>query len=118
MNKNSVLVRVNPFSSVAKMNFTERVKQVIKSIPPGKVSTYGQVAMLAGNYRAARQVAWVLHSCSESDGLPWHRVINRQGRISLPPGEGYEAQYGLLQSEGVEFSQDGRVDLYRFLWNP
>lgn len=100
------------------MNFTQTVKKIIKSIPSGKVSTYGQVAMLAGNYRAARQVAWVLHSSSDADPLPWHRVINRQGRISLPPGEGYEEQRALLETEGIEFGEDGQIDLNRFLWTP
>ncbi|MCP4219502.1 MAG: MGMT family protein [bacterium] len=99
-------------------NFTDRIKAVIKAIPAGKVGTYGQVASMAGNHRAARQVSWVLHSSSEKDNLPWQRVINRNGQISLPPGEGYHLQKQLLNSEGVVFDTNDRIDLKRFLWNP
>ena len=100
------------------VSFTDRVKLVIKSIPPGKVATYGQVAMLAGNYRGARQVAWVLHSSSKKDGLPWQRVINSKGEISLPKGGCFEEQKALLQNEGVRFDNRNRIDLKVFLWNP
>jgi methylated-DNA-protein-cysteine methyltransferase-like protein len=100
------------------LSFTECVKQVIKRIPYGSVATYGQVAMLAGNYRAARQVVWVLHSSSDKEGLPWHRVINKRGRISLGRGDGYEEQKRLLEAEGVEFSDDDRIDLSYYLWQP
>ncbi|MCP4148652.1 MAG: MGMT family protein [bacterium] len=98
--------------------FSSRVKDVIKSIPVGNVATYGQVASIAGNYRAARQVAWVLHSSSEKDNLPWHRVINRKGEISLPPGDGFETQKELLQKEGVVFDEKNRINLENFLWKP
>jgi methylated-DNA-protein-cysteine methyltransferase-like protein len=91
--------------------FYDRVRLLIKSIPNGRVSTYGQIAAYAGNRRAARQVAWVLHSCSSSDGLPWHRVINRKGKISLKRGYGYELQKTLLESEGIKFDKEDRVDL-------
>lgn len=99
-------------------SFSRRVKDVIKCIPYGKVATYGQVASVAGNYRAARQVAWILHSSSGKDNLPWHRVINRKGEISLQPGCGFEKQKQLLEKEGVTFDRRGRIDLERFLWNP
>jgi methylated-DNA-protein-cysteine methyltransferase-like protein len=95
--------------------FTERIKQIIKQIPYGKVATYGQIAFMAGNHGAARQVAWVLHSCSEKDNLPWHRVINREGKISLRPGEGYEEQRQLLENEGVVFDENGCIDLEQFM---
>jgi len=98
--------------------FLSRVKNVIKHIPEGKVATYGQIASIAGNYRAARQVAWILHSASEKDNLPWHRVINRKGEISLKPGSGFEKQKQLLLNEGVVFDKENRVNLERFLWNP
>jgi methylated-DNA-protein-cysteine methyltransferase-like protein len=99
-------------------SFSRRVKDVIKCIPYGNVATYGQVASVAGNYRAARQVAWILHSSSEKDNLPWHRVINRKGEISLQPGCGFEKQKQLLEKEGVTFDRRGRIDLEHFLWNP
>ena len=63
------------------MEFEDRVKDVIKSIPRGKVATYAQVAALAGNHQAARQVVRVLHTSSAKDRLPWHRVINSRGGI-------------------------------------
>lgn len=94
--------------------FTERVIGVIKAIPEGSVATYGGVAAMAGNNRAARTVVWVLSSSSKREGLPWHRVINSKGEISLPRGAGYEVQRELLESEGVEFDLKGRVDLKRY----
>ena len=97
--------------------FTDRALEIIRNIPPGRVLTYGAVAALAGNRRAARQVARVLHSCSRKEELPWHRVVNRQGRISLKPLHGYEEQLALLETEGVEF-EDGAIDLDRYLWRP
>ena len=90
----------------------------IKKIPSGKVATYGQIAAMAGSPRGARQVVRALHSSSDKEGLPWHRVINSQGMISLPPGRGFELQRQLLEDEGVEFDRKGRVDLKRFLWEP
>lgn len=67
--------------------FYQRVGCIIRRIPEGKVATYGQIAALAGNHRAARQVAWILHSSSKKENLPWHRVVNSQEGISLkPPG--------------------------------
>ena len=89
----------------------------IRRIPEGRVATYGQIAKLCGNPRAARQVVRVLHSCSKKERLPWHRVINAKGRISLFPGRGYELQQALLRDEGVEFRLDGSIDLERFGWD-
>ena len=99
-------------------HFTERVKDAVKKIPAGRVATYAQVAACAGNHRAARQVAWVLHSSSRKHGLPWQRVINSRGRISLKPGQGYERQKALLKNEGIVFGEDGSIDLERYLWKP
>lgn len=98
--------------------FYQRVKHIIKRIPKGKVATYGQIAALAGNHRAARQVAWILHSSSEKESLPWHRIVNSQGEISLKPNYGYEVQEALLRKESIEFDQDGRIDLNEYLWKP
>jgi methylated-DNA-protein-cysteine methyltransferase related protein len=99
-------------------SFTDRAKRLIKSIPKGKVATYGQIAAFAGDPRGARQVARLLHSCAEKDNLPWQRMINRTGRISLFPGHGYELQHSLLRKEGIRFRLDGSIDLGRFLWQP
>lgn len=97
-------------------NFSHRVKQLIKTIPYGKVATYGQIAAHAGNSRASRQVAWILHSSSKKEGLPWHRVINSKGRISLPPQNGYEIQKRLLEIEGIDFKENDSIDLDMWLW--
>ncbi|WP_455140330.1 MGMT family protein [Candidatus Hodarchaeum mangrovi] len=98
--------------------FSNEVINIIKSIPKGKVATYGQIAALAGNPRGARQVTWLLHSATEKENLPWHRVVNSQRRISLPKEGGYEEQKMLLISEGVVFDSLDRIDFHQFLWNP
>ena len=98
-------------------SFHTRVISLIRTIPAGKVATYGQIAAMAGSPRAARQVVRVLHSSSEKESLPWHRVINREGRISLGKGDGYELQKALLEDEGVVFGLTDRVDLNRFGWS-
>jgi len=99
-------------------NFTRRVIKIIQNIPCGKVATYGQIARLAGNNRGARQVAWILHSSSGKENLPWYRVVNCAGRISLPRGAGYEHQKMLLLEEGITFSKDEVIGLKRFQWKP
>ena len=96
---------------------SERIIAVIRAIPPGTVATYGQVAALAGNRRAARQVARVLHSCSHLHLLPWQRVVASGGRISLPGVSGGR-QRALLIKEGVRFTPSGRVDLDAHQWLP
>ena len=96
--------------------FHQRVIEVIKNIPKGRVCTYGKIASLAGNSRAARQVSYILHSSSRKENLPWHRVVNSKGGISLKPNHGYELQKKLLEKEGVVFNKDGCIDLKRFLW--
>lgn len=97
-------------------SFHQRVIEVIRQIPRGKVATYGQIAALAGNPRAARQVVRTLHAASEKERLPWHRVINGEGQISLKPGRGYEQQKTLLKKERIVFSSDDRIDLEKYLW--
>jgi len=101
-----------------KESFYDRTVNLIRSIPEGKVATYGQIAGYAGNRRAARQVAYVLHSSSEKHDLPWHRVVNSKGGISLKPGHGRELQKKLLAEEGIVFKEDDSVDLKRHLWKP
>lgn len=94
--------------------FTENVIKIILGIPAGRVMTYGQVAKVAGKPRAARQVSWVLHSMSQKHKLPWHRVINSKGEISLKGSE----QRELLELEGVHFNETGKVNLDIYLWSP
>lgn len=94
--------------------FTERVISLIQAIPPGKVMTYGQLAASAGSPRGARQVVRILHSMSRKHGLPWHRVINARGEIAFQhEGERF-FQRELLEAEGIEFSENGRIDLKRY----
>lgn len=90
--------------------FTADIVRVIQSIPRGRVATYGQVASLAGNPRGARQVSWTLRTQTKKFDLPWHRVINSKGSISIQ-GQGALLQVDLLRAEGVEVDQGGRVDL-------
>jgi len=97
-------------------DFCLSIKRVLHKIPRGRVATYGLIAAMAGNPRGARQVVRVLHSSAEKEKLPWHRVINAQGRISLPHGAGYELQKALLKREGVRFDRTDKVDFDKFLW--
>jgi methylated-DNA-protein-cysteine methyltransferase-like protein len=94
------------------------IVDVVLRIPRGKVATYGQVARLAGYPNGARMVVWVLNSQWEKHELPWFRLVNVKGSISLPDGDGYELQKSMLEAEGVEFDSRDRIDLIRFGWNP
>lgn len=88
-------------------------------IPEGKTATYGMIAALAGNARMARVVGYALHRNPAPGIIPCHRVVNRSG--SLAPGfafGGERRQRELLESEGVCFTADGRVDFEKSLWNP
>jgi methylated-DNA-protein-cysteine methyltransferase-like protein len=96
--------------------FSLKAIQVISNIPSGSVATYGQIARLCGNPRAARQVVRILVACSRGFDLPWHRVVGAPCRITLPHGEGFDYQSALLRSEGVEVGEDGYIDGTRFLW--
>lgn len=98
--------------------FTENVVEIIRSIPEGKVATYGQIAGLAGSPRAARQVVRALHSMSKKHRLPWHRVINAKGQIALQDDESYNEQRLSLEAEGVEIGLNGVIDLERYQWKP
>lgn len=92
----------------------EKIHQIISRIPKGKVASYGYIAALAGNPRAARTVVWVLNS-SKSDDLPWQRVINAQGRSSFPDRNKRMLQQSMLEAEGIIFKNE-KVDLDIFLW--
>ena len=97
------------------MSVFEKIYAVVTKIPEGKVATYGQVAMLAGNPRWARVVGYALHNNPAPGIIPCHRVVNREGRVA----EGFvfgggDAQRDLLEKEGIVFGLDGRIDLEEY----
>lgn len=96
-------------------SFPQRIYQIVAAIPKGCVATYGEIAALAGSPRAARQVGGVLKRLPEGSRLPWHRVVNRQGVISLT-GPDLQRQREALLSEGVMVSGDGHIDMLRYRW--
>ena len=99
------------------MNFFEKVYEAVKRIPKGKVATYGQIALLCGSPRAARQVGYALHVNPQPFIIPCHRVVNRFG--ALAPAfafGGVDVQKALLEREGVAVDDDGKIDLSKYLW--
>ncbi len=98
----------------------ERIYAVVRRVPRGKVATYGQIAELAGLSGHARQVGYAMAAIPTSSAVPWHRVINAQGRVS-PRSAGAGStivQQQLLEREGIMFEDGGRVSLVRFRWKP
>ena len=96
----------------------EAIWRVVAAIPAGRVSTYGEVAKLAGLPRGARQVGRALGKAPASLKLPWFRVIAAGGRIALPKGTaGYRTQVSKLRVDGVVV-ENGRVRLPAFQWTP
>lgn len=97
--------------------FYHRIYRVVKHIPKGRVATYGIVARLAGRPGAARTVGWALSALPEDSDVPWWRVINAAGRISLSAHDhGSVVQRALLLREGVRFAPGGAVNLTTFGW--
>lgn len=107
----------NDTPSVPEDNFRQRVLMSIHSIPYGKVATYGQIARLAGSSRAARQVGGILRKLPKGSTIPWYRVVNRSGNISLI-GPDYTRQRTALQDEGITFNASGVIDLALYGWDP
>jgi methylated-DNA-protein-cysteine methyltransferase related protein len=91
-----------------------RVYALARRVPRGRVTTYGSIARALGVPRGARLVGWALRACP--DDVPWHRVVNAQGKISWRPTGGHHRQRARLQREGVRFGRGGRIDLERFGW--
>ena len=97
--------------------FTKKVLKQIHSIPAGKVATYKQIAELAGKPQGSRGVAWILHSCSTTYKLPWHRVLNSKGKISFDrQTHNFRQQKKRLENEGVVINSEGQLDLAKFQW--
>ncbi len=99
-------------------SYRERVYDLVRSIPKGRVMTYGQIALILGEGYTARTVGYVMHG-ADSESVPWQRVINSQGkcstgRLTIP----VNLQQELLQAEGVEFNASGKCDLGKYLWFP
>ncbi len=94
------------------------IYELVRSIPRGRVMTYGQIAEVFGQLVSPRAVGWAMHTCP--DDVPWHRVVNARGGCSterlpdLPP----HVQQDMLEAEGVEFRLDRTLDLERYRWTP
>ncbi len=98
-------------------NFFKQVYRVVTMIPPGKVATYGRVAAYLGAPHGARAVGWALRALPEDSDVPWHRVINAQGRISTSGGElDAHQQRVMLEEEGIVFDDNGSTDLRKYGW--
>lgn len=97
--------------------FTLNIINIIKSIPAGRVMTYGKVATLAGNPKGARQVSWVLKTQTAKHHLPWHRIIGKDGKIKIKDYESSFIQRSLLEAEGIKFDLKGKIDLNTYEWN-
>lgn len=104
-------------------NFYEQVYAVVRRIPPGRVTSYGRVAQMLGRPNAARAVGYAMSALKgDTDphhaDVPWQRVINSQGRVSIPNMDGgADRQVELLRAEGVEIGDDLRINLDRYLWD-
>jgi len=105
--------------AVAGPSQRQRIYAVVRRIPRGRVATYGQVAFLAGLPGHARQVGYALAALEDGSRMPWHRVLNAQGGISLRKTPGWDdVQRQLLRREGVAFDRSGRTSLRRYQWQP
>jgi methylated-DNA-protein-cysteine methyltransferase related protein len=97
--------------------FKDRVYAVVRQVPAGRVTSYGDVAALIGSPRAARGVGSALNALPHGTSVPWWRVVNRSGRLTIPPHYGRRAlQRALLEDEGVAFGSEGGIDLDRCAW--
>lgn len=102
----------------ADLPFRAAVEALVRSVPPGRVTSYGAVAALVGSPRAARGVGAALNALPADTDVPWWRVANRSGELTIPAELGLRAlQRTLLLREGVEFLDDGRVDLEKYEWD-
>lgn len=100
------------------MGTFEKIYEIVKKIPYGKVATYGQIAVMAGNPRWARVVGYALHSNPDPQTIKCYRVVNRFGHLAPAFAFGGEdEQAKLLRAEGVEVSEDHSVDLEKYLWD-
>jgi len=113
-----------PGEEMSKPNFYEQVYAVVRLIPAGQVTSYGRIAAMLGSPNAARAVGYALRALKDTGDMPdytdipWQRVVNSQGRISIQNREfGAQLQAELLRGEGVVVGEEFRIDLDRFLWS-
>ncbi|MCI1945235.1 MGMT family protein [Clostridium luticellarii] len=98
--------------------FFSKVYNLVSKIPQGKVATYGQIAAMLGEPKSARIVGWAMRSAPDNLHLPCHRVVNKSGGLSPDYVFGSsEFQRFLLESEGIIFRNDGRIDMEKCLWD-
>jgi methylated-DNA-protein-cysteine methyltransferase-like protein len=107
-------------TSVQKQNIFKKIYKIVEAIPVGNVSTYGQIASLVQAELPARIVGYALHCLPDNSEVPWHRVINRFGLISISASRNSHdyLQRTLLEKENVVFDKDGKINLDRYLWRP
>ncbi|QDR81163.1 MGMT family protein [Sporomusa termitida] len=99
------------------MSFNAKVYELVRLIPEGKVASYGQIAFMAGSWRASRAVGYALHRNPYQGKVPCHRVVFKDGRLAAGfIFGGQDVQRLLLEGEGVEFTADGRVDMTKCCW--
>ena len=104
---------------MSKNDFFQRVYKVVKTIPVGRVTTYGLIAKKLGSASSARTVGWALNACHNDSSIPAHRVVNRNGLLSGKHHfKGFELMKQLLENEGIEVYNDKVVDFNIKLWNP
>ncbi len=102
-----------------KENFSEKVLQIVKKIPYGKVTTYGAIADVLGSKRSARMVGWVLNRQKGNKDIPAHRVVNRNGLLTGKIHfEGINLMQELLESEGITIANNRVVDMDKHFWKP
>lgn len=93
----------------------QRIYALVARVPPGKVVTYGQLALALGMPHGARVVGWAMRSCPQ--GVPWHRVVNSRGETGVRDPLGSRLQRSLLEDEGVEFGLGNKIDLALYTWD-
>ena len=100
-----------------KSNTFTQIYDIVRQVPYGKVATYGQIAELAGNKRLSRVVGYALHANPDPEGIPCYRVVTKDGRTSPAFAfGGADVQRALLEADGIEFTEDGRVDMAKYGW--
>lgn len=100
------------------VSFNQLVYALVRHIPTGKVLSYGRIAQLLGVPHGAREVGWAMGALHD-DSVPWHRVVNAQGQVSIKGSpEGAALQRARLEAEGIRFNERGRLDMDKHLWNP